>query len=331
MFNKVLILLGLVLFAFSMNHPSASRSQAKDRGIAALPGTVQVLFVGAHPDDEYAAAATIYRITTELGGAVDEFVITSGEGGYKYSTLASRFYGVNLNDETEARRLLPNIRKQELQEAGRILGIREHILLSEEDRKFTTDLVEAETFWNLARVESKLVEQLRKQRYDFVFTWLPSPSSHGSHQLATLLAISAVRKLPPQDRPIILGASIELADLAAQQTGQNALNPKIELSDDPVDAHTYQEIPSRPESRLELSAPVWTFDRETPFGRNQMLSYQHIVSWAIAAHKTQGSFQTRFRMHRYERFRLFADQAPNAIGQTQALFDRLNDRSVGSP
>ncbi len=331
MFNKVVILLGLVLFALAMNQSSTGESPVKNRGIAALPGTIQVLFVGAHPDDEYAAAATIYRITTELGGAVDEFVITSGEGGYKYSALASRFYGVNLTDETEARRLLPNIRKQELQEAGRILGIREHILLDEEDRKYTTDLVEAETFWNLGRVESKLLEQLKKQRYDFVFTWLPSPSSHGSHQLATLLAISAVRKLPLQDRPVILGASTELADLAAQQTGQNALNPKIELSDDPIDAHNYHEIPSRPESRLETSAPVWTFDRETPFGRNQMLSYQNIVSWAIAAHKTQGSFQTRFRMHRYERFRLFADQAPNAMGQAQALFERLNDRTVGSP
>lgn len=331
MFNKVTILLGLILFAFAMNHSSTTQSQAKSRGIAALPGTIQVLFVGAHPDDEYAAAATIYRITTELGGAVDEFVVTSGEGGFKYSTLASRFYGVNLSDETEVRRLLPNIRKQELAEAGRVLGIREHVLLGEEDRKYTTNLVEAETFWNLRRVESKLVEQLKKQRYDFVFTWLPSPSTHGSHQLATLLTLSAIQKLPPQDRPIVLGASTELANLAAQQTGQNALNPKIELSDDPVDAQTYQEIPSRPESRIEASAPVWTFDRETPFGRNQMLSYQHIVSWAIAAHKTQGSFQTRFRMHRYERFRLFADQAPNAIGLTQALFDRLNDRSAGSP
>ena len=49
---------------------------------------VKVLVVVAHPDDETAMAATIYKITHEQGGIVDQAVITNGEGGYKYSLLA---------------------------------------------------------------------------------------------------------------------------------------------------------------------------------------------------------------------------------------------------
>ena len=40
----------------------------------------KVLIVVAHPDDEYAFAATIYRITRELGGIADQVIITNGGG-----------------------------------------------------------------------------------------------------------------------------------------------------------------------------------------------------------------------------------------------------------
>ena len=43
----------------------------------------KVLVITAHPDDETAMAATIYKITHELNGLVDQCVITNGEGGYK--------------------------------------------------------------------------------------------------------------------------------------------------------------------------------------------------------------------------------------------------------
>ena len=82
----------------------------------------RVLVVVAHPDDETAAAATIYKITHELNGMVDQCVITNGEGGYKYSTLAESYYGLELTDEAVGRANLPRIRKQELMNAGKIIG-----------------------------------------------------------------------------------------------------------------------------------------------------------------------------------------------------------------
>lgn len=80
------------------------------------PGTappVRVLLVVAHPDDEYDMAATVYRITTELRGVADEIIITSGEAGYHYSSLAERYYGVALTDESTNRARLAHIRMEE--------------------------------------------------------------------------------------------------------------------------------------------------------------------------------------------------------------------------
>src|ERR1051326_1544551 len=41
----------------------------------------KVLIVIAHPDDESAFSATVYKITHELKGTVDLLMVTNGEGG----------------------------------------------------------------------------------------------------------------------------------------------------------------------------------------------------------------------------------------------------------
>ena len=86
----------------------------------------RVLIVVAHPDDEYYFAATTYRIAVELHGTVDELVITNGEGGFHYSTLAESYYHKALTTEAVGRKELPAIRREETLNAGRVLGIQEH-------------------------------------------------------------------------------------------------------------------------------------------------------------------------------------------------------------
>ena len=76
--------------------------------------------MAAHPDDECAFAATVYRITHELAGVVDQVVLTNGEGGYRYSQLAEAVYGEPLTIETVGRAALPAIRKAETARAGRL-------------------------------------------------------------------------------------------------------------------------------------------------------------------------------------------------------------------
>ena len=99
--------------------------------------TVKVLVVIAHPDDESGFACTIYKITHDLKGQVDIALITNGEGGYKYSTLAEDYYGMELTDEKIGRKNLPTIRKRELINAGKVLGITNFFMLDQMDNKYT--------------------------------------------------------------------------------------------------------------------------------------------------------------------------------------------------
>src|ERR1035437_2046936 len=62
-------------------------------------GGPRVLIVAAHPDDETAFVGAVYKINHDLHGTIDLVVITDGEGGYKYSTLAEPFYHLQLTDE----------------------------------------------------------------------------------------------------------------------------------------------------------------------------------------------------------------------------------------
>src|ERR1700684_4585037 len=86
----------------------------------------KTLLVVAHPDDEYFFAATVYRLAVQLGGRVDELIITNGEGVFRYSTLAEPYYKKSLTIEAIGRKDLPAIRRKEAINAGKGLGIEKH-------------------------------------------------------------------------------------------------------------------------------------------------------------------------------------------------------------
>jgi len=73
----------------------------------------RVLIVVAPPDDEYAFAASVYRLARDLGAVVDQVAISDGGGGYRYSALAEQVYSLALTDERIARDRLPEIRRRE--------------------------------------------------------------------------------------------------------------------------------------------------------------------------------------------------------------------------
>jgi LmbE family N-acetylglucosaminyl deacetylase len=259
------------------------------------------LLVVAHPDDEYTCAATIYRLSRELGTVVDQVVLTNGEGGFKYSQLAERIYGAALTREDVGRSRLPAIRKQETLAAGKILGIRNHYFLDYKDARFTLDSREAlDRLWNTKGIAAFLDGLLRKERYSFVFVMLPTSETHGHHQAASLLALEAVGRLPKESRPVVLGA----------------LPAKHGQADSDFEGSGV--------IRLLAEAPVYTFDRTASFGPDRALSYQIVVNWAIAEHKSQGLFQTESNHHEEERFYLFAESGPTALRDTERLFRQLS-------
>jgi len=279
-------------------------------GLAMLPATAaaerhqpKVLIVVAHPDDEYTFAATVYRITRELGGIADQVIITNGEAGYRYSALAESIYRVSLSREEDGRAHLPSIRKAETLRAGEILGIRQHHFLNQHDSGFSDDAAAASTGnWDRTHVLATLASLLNREHYDYVFTMLPTAETHAHHRAATLLVLEAVSRMPEAERPAVLGgAPGSKQDAPARFAG----------------------LASAPRTATFSEAPAITFDRSTTFGYHDALSYQIVVNWVIAEHKSQGLFQTDYGRHDVERFWLFSVSGEPSRDRTTRLAEQL--------
>lgn len=271
-------------------------------------GSVRVLLVVAHPDDEYEVAGTVYRISKELSGAVDQLIITDGEAGYRYSSLAAPYYGIDLTNEGVGRAHLPRIRREEARRAGRILGIQHQWFLNERDDQFTLDAGEVlHRSWHSERILYFLQQRLRRGHYDFVFVLLPSEQTHGEHKAASILALEAVDQLPVGQRPIVLGA----------QAGGG----------DPL---PYASLQGYSLTAANSPKPQFQFDRDIRFGYRKSLSYQIVVDWVIAEHKSQGLFQTRCQQDRFENFWLFTVNRSSAAAEVQSLFAAITPRPEGA-
>ena len=263
-----------------------------------------VLIVIAHPDDETIFATTVYKITHELHGNVDLALITNGEGGYKYSTLAEDYYHLELTDEKVGRENLPRIRKQELMNAGKIIGIRNYFFMDQWDRKYTTDERDPlDTAWDVGLVMVQLRRIMMNVKYDYVFCLLPVPETHGHHKAATMLALQTADQLPDEQKPIVLGVSDS-------------------NKDDTVHT-TFDQLKDYKETAIDKNAPLFTMDRTTKFGFKKSLDYKVIVNWEIAEHKSQGTMQLAMNRGDYENFWYFKINGNKGIEKTRVLFEEL--------
>ena len=264
----------------------------------------KVLIVTAHPDDDASCAATVYKITHELKGKVDIALITNGEGGYKYSTLAEDYYGKELTEEKIGREYLPEIRKKELMAGGKIVGVRNYFFFDQQDNMYTLDAHDIiTTVWDTAAIKHRLKQIITKGKYDYIFCLLPVPETHGHHKSATLMALLTVQELPAAIRPVILAVS------GANKTDTVKTN--------------FSVLEGYPITAINQSAPVFMFDRTQPFGFKDRLNYKIIVNWLIAEHKSQGVMQLLMNEGDYETFRYFAINPPGKIEQVKALFQAI--------
>lgn len=264
----------------------------------------KVLLVNAHPDDESGCAATVFKITKEMNGIVDLAVITNGEAGYKYSTLAESIYGVELTDEKIGRKYLPDIRKKELKAGGAWVGIRNYIFFDQLDTHYTLD---ADTVlrlvWDTTKVINDLRDLINKERYDYIFCLLPTPQTHGHHKAATIIALETVRQIPLSLRPTILGVS-------------GAMNKDTVIN-------SFLGLPKYPITKIEKNAPIFIFNRKTPFGYNDKLNYNIVVNWLIAEHKSQGTMQTFMNQGDKEIFHFFTLNEEEKKQTTQEFFLKM--------
>ena len=285
---------------FLLGMAGAALAQGKP---SAPPAAGKALVVVAHPDNEYALAATLYRLVQERGWTADQVVITNGEAGYRYSTLAETYYGVPLAAEADGRARLPAIRKEEARRAGKVLGIHRHYFLDQKDLGFATDAASADSSnWDRPAILAFLADLLGRERYDAVFTLLPTEQTHGHHRAATLLALEAVARLPSSGRPLVFGADAQdKAEAPGSFSGLRGNRLSATVSPD----------------------PVLVFDRTQRFGYRSSLNYQIVVNWVIAEHKSQGLFQMDAGRHELEDFWLFQVGGPDALDRLDTLRNKL--------
>ena len=266
----------------------------------------RVLVVVAHPDDETAMAATIYKITHEQQGIVDQAVITNGEGGYRYSLLAEPYYNLKLTNEKIGRENLPRIRKQELMNAGKIIGVRNHYFFDQKDAHYGLDEREPlDTTWNVNWVQTRLKELMVNNKYDYIFCLVPDSLTHAHHKAATILALRTVKEL--KDKPIVLAVS-------TSKKGETI-------------SKSYTQLRNNPITRISAGKPSFQIDRTKGFGFKNKLNYKIIVNWEIAEHKSQGTMQTYINEGDYENFWYFDENDPAKFEKTKSFFENLNDSS----
>jgi LmbE family N-acetylglucosaminyl deacetylase len=264
----------------------------------------RVLAIVAHPDDEIAFAGTLYKTSTFLDGVCDVAIVTNGEGGYKYATLAEDLYGQALTDEETGRRFLPDIRRREVTIGCRYLSVHRLFFLGQRDQSYTRDLAEVlgddARIWDLAEVRAALQRILAEGDYDFVLTHGPTTDTHAHHRAATVLALQAVEALPAGRRPIVLGVRWSKGD----------------------EVPTTEVLDGYPITAVE-PGPAGVFDRTQSFGYRGRLDYRIVVNWAISAHKSQGTMQLLTGASDRENYFVYAMNPPGSVERTAAFFEAL--------
>jgi len=264
----------------------------------------KILLVVAHPDDEAICAATIYKVTQQLGGTADLALFTNGEGGYQYATLAEKKYGLQLTDETIGRAYLPAIRKRELLASGAIIGFRNYFFLEQTDNYYTENATEILDFWATDYCIQQLNYILARESYDFVFVMLPFPKTHAHHQCSAIITLEVIKAMPVEKRPIVL------ASFAGFRGPHTYLN--------------FKELPNYPITKIRENAPIFQFDKLQTFGHKNRLNYNIIVSWAIAEHKTQGTMQLLLNKGELEYFWFFDLNEEQHLATVEAFFEWVN-------
>ncbi|MBP2323607.1 LmbE family N-acetylglucosaminyl deacetylase [Kibdelosporangium banguiense] len=137
---------------------------------------LDVLFVGAHPDDEAGALSTLGQFKVRSGVVT----VTRGEGGGN---------AVGTEEGPELGRL----REAEERRAVGKAGITDVFNLDKADFYYTVSSPLTEQAWGREDTLGKLVRVIRQTKPKIIMTMnpAPSPGNHGNHQYAARLAIEA--------------------------------------------------------------------------------------------------------------------------------------------
>jgi LmbE family N-acetylglucosaminyl deacetylase len=273
----------------------------------------KVLVVTAHPDDETGFSVTMFKITHEMKGIVDMAVMTDGGGGFADSQLGAVYYNLNLTDSIVARTHLPMLRKQEILNAGKIMGVRNIYFMEQPDDWYTTDpkpYISGKN-WDISYVERRMDRLLADRDYDFVITMLPHAGQHGHHKTSVLMALRAIQRFKGPHKPIVIAGS-----------PMNATSKPMEFS----------MLEGYPETKIKADAPTFTLNRAFRFKENDKVSYKIVADWVISEYKSQGAIQEN-GIHKtdMEVYRYYDLNDSKGISKVQKLFDDLAKIGFAAP
>lgn len=289
---KTKLLLPIFFFALLFN--ATAQNQTGPR----------ILVVNAHPDDETSFPITLFKVTHDLNGIVDLVVITDGGGGFHGSELGSQYYKMKLTDSATARQNLPRIRKQEVMQAGDIMGVRKYFFLDQPDDYYNLNPVPYITGkkWDISFVEKKLDQIMADEQYDFIITMLPYAGQHGHHKTAVISALRALQRYKGEKKPVIIAGCTY-------------------LNEDPL---SFEVLEGFPETAMKKNTSPLYLDVATHFGYGKQVSYKTVAQWVIACYKSQGDMQENpLYKGDKETFRLFAINDNEAEKKAKLFFDQL--------
>jgi bacillithiol biosynthesis deacetylase BshB2 len=143
-----------------------------------------VLVVFPHPDDEAFGVSGTIATHVQNGTPVTYACLTLGEMGRNMG-----------NPPFTNRENLPKIRKQELQEAARVLGIQDLRMLGFRDKT-----IEFEDDDKLANTMLALIEEVNPS---LIITFYPGYAVHPDHDATGAAVVRAVEKMPAASRPTL--------------------------------------------------------------------------------------------------------------------------------
>src|SRR5690606_11699001 len=145
-----------------------------------------VLVIFPHPDDEAFGVSGSIATYRKLGTPVTYACLTLGEMGRNLG-----------NPPFATRESLPEIRRQELLNACKAMGIEDLRMMGLRDKT-----VEFEDDEKMVKRVHDLIDELNPS---LVITFLPGYSVHPDHEATGRAVVEAVRRMPKVERPTVYG------------------------------------------------------------------------------------------------------------------------------
>ena len=193
---------------------------------------------------------------------------------------------------------------------GEIVGLRNYFFFDEKDKEYSLDAEVPLSAWNTDYITTRMQEIIKEGNYDFVFTMMPSPRTHAHHKASAILALRAVKKMEPQNKPLVLASTI-VRDMS--------------------DSTGFSGLEGYSITNINADVEPFTFDRSQKFGHNNELDYNMIANWVIAEHKSQGTMQQFMGADSaIEQYRYYEINPADKVQKVRKFFDAVRKAKVYS-